>query len=63
MAENYKEVPWYWYVGLLIVSFILGLVVVLKEDVTLPVWAYVVSLILGSVIAPLVSIIVFSTRA
>jgi len=54
MAENYKEVPWYWYVALLVFSFVLGLVVVIKEDVTLPVWAYIVSLLLGSAIAPLV---------
>ena len=55
MAKNYKEAPWWWYVSLLIGSFILGLVVVIKENITLPVWAYVVSLIVGSIIAPVVS--------
>lgn len=55
MAKNYKDAPWWWYIAVLVVSFILGLVVVLKENVTLPAWAYVVSLILGIVIAPFVS--------
>jgi hypothetical protein len=55
MAEHYKETPWYWYLGIIIFSFILGLIVVTKENITLPVWAYVVSLLLGIVIAPFVS--------
>ncbi|KAI1336702.1 OPT oligopeptide transporter protein-domain-containing protein [Xylariaceae sp. FL0016] len=53
MAKHYKETPWWWFVLLLIFSFVLGLVVVIKEDITLPVWAYVVSLIVGTVFAPL----------
>jgi hypothetical protein len=55
MAKTYKETPWTWYVGVLVFSFILGIIVVTKENVTLPVWAYIVSLILGIVIAPFVS--------
>lgn len=55
MAKNYKEVPWWWYMIVLVFSFILGLVVVLKENITMPVWAYIVSLICGIVIAPFVS--------
>ena len=55
MAEHYKEAPWWWYVSVLVVSFILGLVVVLRENITLPAWAYVVALILGIIIAPFVS--------
>lgn len=54
MAKRYKEAPWWWYVVLLVVSFILGLVVVIKENITLPVWGYIVSLLLGFFIAPLV---------
>lgn len=42
MAKNYKEAPWWWYVAVLVISFFLGLAVVLKEDVTLPAWGYVV---------------------
>ncbi|KAJ4007720.1 hypothetical protein NW752_010389 [Fusarium irregulare] len=52
MAKNYKEAPWWWYITILVGSFILGLIVVIKENITLPVWAYIVSLVVGSVIAP-----------
>jgi hypothetical protein len=55
MAKNYKEVPWWWYMIVLVFSFILGLVVVLKENITMPVWAYIVSLIVGIIVAPFVS--------
>jgi uncharacterized membrane protein HdeD (DUF308 family) len=55
MAKNYKEVPWWWYMIVLVFSFILGLVVVLKENITMPVWAYIVSLMVGIIIAPFVS--------
>jgi hypothetical protein len=57
MAKHYKEAPWWWYTIVLIVSFVLGLVVVLKENVTLPVWAYIVSLLTGAIIAPFVSLL------
>lgn len=57
MAKNYKETPWSWYGIVLVLSFVLGLIVVTKEDITLPVWGYIVSLILGIVIAPFVSIL------
>ncbi|KAF2722621.1 oligopeptide transporter-like protein [Polychaeton citri CBS 116435] len=53
MAKYYKETPWYWFVGVLVFSFVLGLVVVVKEHITLPVWGYIVALILGIIIAPL----------
>lgn len=55
MAKHYKETPWWWYVAVLVLSFILGLVVVIKENITLPAWAYVVALIVGTIIAPFVS--------
>jgi uncharacterized membrane protein HdeD (DUF308 family) len=55
MAKHYKEAPWWWYILLLVVAFVLGLIVVIKEHITLPVWAYVVSLIVGIIIAPFVS--------
>jgi hypothetical protein len=55
MAKHYREAPWWWYISILVGSFVLGLVVVIKENITLPAWAYVVSLILGSIIAPVVS--------
>ena len=52
MERHYREVPWYWYVAVLVVSFVLGIVVVTRENITLPVWAYFVSLILGAFFAP-----------
>lgn len=56
MAKHYREVPWWWYMIVLVVSFVLGLIVVIKENVTLPVWAYVVALLLGTFISPFVSL-------
>jgi hypothetical protein len=55
MAKHYKEAPWWWYIGVLIISFVLGLIVVLKENIGLPAWAYVVSLIVGIIVSPFVS--------
>ncbi|CAK7222520.1 hypothetical protein SCUCBS95973_004869 [Sporothrix curviconia] len=52
MERHYTEVPWYWYVAVLVVSFVLGVVVVTRENVTLPVWAYIVALIIGAFFAP-----------
>lgn len=52
MAKHYKETPWTWYIGLLVISFVLGLAVVLKENITLPAWGYVVALIVGTIVAP-----------
>ena len=55
MAKTYKEVQWWWYAFTIVFSFVLGLVVVIKENITLPAWAYVVALLLGMFIAPFVS--------
>lgn len=55
MVKHYKETPWWWYVVVLVVSFVIGLIVVIKENITLPVWGYIVSLLLGIFIAPFVS--------
>jgi hypothetical protein len=55
MAKHYKETPWWWYMIVLVVSFVLGLIVVIKENITLPIWAYVTALLLGTIISPLVS--------
>jgi hypothetical protein len=38
----------------LVFSFVLGLIVVTTQNVTLPAWAYIVSLLLGMFIAPFV---------
>ena len=55
MVNHYSEVPWYWYIAVLVLSFVLGIIVVAKENVSMPIWAYIVSLLLGSAIAPVVS--------
>ncbi|KAK7532799.1 peptide transporter [Phyllosticta citribraziliensis] len=57
MAKHYKEVNWTWYVGVLLISFILGLVVVLKENITLSAGGFIVSLALGIFIAPFSTIL------
>ncbi|KAF8860940.1 OPT superfamily oligopeptide transporter [Acephala macrosclerotiorum] len=57
MAKHYKETPWLWYIAVLVFSFVLGLVVVIKENITLPVWAYIVALLLGIFIAPFSTIL------
>jgi hypothetical protein len=46
MAE-YPEAPWYWYSFLLVISFLAGLIVVIKGGTTLPVWGYIVALLTG----------------
>lgn len=55
MAARYKEAPAWWYVAVLVISFVLGIVVVTKENITLSAWGYVVSLLLGILFAPFVS--------
>lgn len=55
MENNYKEAPWWWYGLVLVFSFILGIIVVAKENITLPIWAYIVALIVGVFISPFVS--------
>ena len=55
MAKHYKETPWWWYIIVLVGSFILGIIVTVKENITLSAWAYVISLLLGCIIAPFVS--------
>lgn len=54
MAKHYKEAPWTWYVAVLITAFVLGLVVCVRENIGLPGWAYVIALLLGCILAPLV---------
>ncbi|CAG8902131.1 unnamed protein product [Penicillium egyptiacum] len=59
MAKHYKEAPWWWYIIVLVGSFILGIIVTVKENITLSVWAYVISLLLGCILAPF-SVILYS---
>ncbi|KAJ5173914.1 Oligopeptide transporter OPT superfamily [Penicillium coprophilum] len=59
MAKNYKEAPWWWYIIVLVGSFVLGIIVVTKENITLSAWEYVVALVIGCIFAPF-STIIFS---
>ncbi|KAF9873385.1 peptide transporter mtd1 [Colletotrichum karsti] len=49
---KYKEVPMWWYIALFVLTFIAGLIVNIKGETTLPVWGYIISLLLGGFIAP-----------
>ncbi|KAB8217680.1 OPT oligopeptide transporter protein-domain-containing protein [Aspergillus novoparasiticus] len=49
---KYKEVPMWWYLVLFVLAFVAGLIVNIKGETTLPVWGYIVSLLLGAFIAP-----------
>ncbi|KAI1377096.1 OPT peptide transporter Mtd1 [Hypoxylon crocopeplum] len=49
---KYKEVPQWWYIALFILCFFAGLAVNIIGETTLPVWGYIISLLLGSFIAP-----------
>lgn len=55
MVKHYRDAPWYWYVAVMVFSFVLGLAVVIKENLTIPVWAFIVAIILGILVAPFVS--------
>ncbi|KAL0960204.1 hypothetical protein HGRIS_011837 [Hohenbuehelia grisea] len=50
--QKYKEAPWWWYAALLVLAFFAGLIVIIKGTTTLPWWAYIVGLIIGSFITP-----------
>ncbi|KAL4866984.1 hypothetical protein BDV12DRAFT_198714 [Aspergillus spectabilis] len=49
---KYKEVPMWWYLALFVLAFFAGLIVTIKGETTLPVWGYIISLLLGAFIAP-----------
>lgn len=50
--QKYPEAPHWWYLVLLFISFVFGLIVVLTQHTTLPWYSYLVSLVLGAVVAP-----------
>ncbi|RDI88757.1 hypothetical protein Vi05172_g1429 [Venturia inaequalis] len=49
---KYKEVPMWWYYVLFLLAFVAGLVVTILPGTTLPVWGYIIALLLGAFIAP-----------
>ncbi|KXH47301.1 oligopeptide transporter 8 [Colletotrichum salicis] len=52
MQENYKDVPIWWYIAILLVGFFTGLGAVIKGHTTLDAWAYVCAILLGCIVAP-----------
>ncbi|KAI9154677.1 Oligopeptide transporter [Paramyrothecium foliicola] len=52
MQENYKDVPIWWYIVILLIGFFLGLGAVIRGNTTLDPWAYVVAILLGCIVAP-----------
>ncbi|KIM57237.1 hypothetical protein SCLCIDRAFT_1143537 [Scleroderma citrinum Foug A] len=50
--QRYKEVPFWWYICLLVVSFVSGLIVVIGGQTTLSWYSYIMALLLGSVVMP-----------
>lgn len=49
---KYKEVPQWWYTALFGLAFIAGIIVTAKGQTTLPVWGYIIALLVGAFIAP-----------
>ena len=45
MEKNYKQVPLWWYIVVLLVGFFLGLGAVAQGQTTLDLWAYVVAIV------------------
>lgn len=54
---RYKDVSNWWYAGILFISFILGLAANMKEDTTLSIGAYILALVLGTIVTPFSSIL------
>lgn len=55
MAEHYIEVPW-WYITLMVISFVLGLIVATAQNITFPAWEYAISVVMRFIIEHLVSL-------
>lgn len=45
MQENYKDVPMWWYIAILLFGFFLGLGAVIHGNTTLDPWAYVCAIV------------------
>lgn len=52
--KRYRDTPWWWYVAILVLSFVFGMIVIVKADVGLNVGGYVSALVIGAFIAPFV---------
>ena len=49
LIRKYPEVSEFWYLGIFVISFIFGIVAALCWDTHLPWWAYILTIIIGSV--------------
>lgn len=49
LMARYKEVPDWWYLILFVIVFVLGIVVIAVYDTQLPVWGYIVALLIALV--------------
>ncbi|PWN54029.1 OPT superfamily oligopeptide transporter [Violaceomyces palustris] len=50
--QKYSEVSWTWYAGLMLLAFVFGLVVTCIGHTTLPIYGYIMALVVGVIIAP-----------
>lgn len=50
--QRYKEAPFWWYIGLLVLAFFSALIVIFKGQTTLPWYSYLVALLLGTFVTP-----------
>jgi undecaprenyl pyrophosphate phosphatase UppP len=48
LMRVYKEVPLWWYAVLFLINFALGLAAIRAWPTQLPVWAYIVSILMGA---------------
>ena len=55
MLVKYKEVPTWWYFIILTVAFVFGIIVTTTQNITMPVWSYIIALLTGAFVAPFVS--------
>ena len=55
--RKYKEAPQWWYLALLVLGFVAGLIACTKGQTTLPAWSYIVALLLGVFITPFNSLL------
>ncbi|KAK2461189.1 hypothetical protein APHAL10511_006716 [Amanita phalloides] len=50
--KKYKEAPMWWYLVLLVLAFLAGLIVTFRGQTTLPWWSYIIALLIGAFMTP-----------
>ncbi|AMD20413.1 HDL331Cp [Eremothecium sinecaudum] len=48
LMRNYKQTPWYWYVGLLCVFFPLSIITITVWETEMPIWALLLALFIAT---------------